>query len=520
MNLKMISLLAGILMIPPAMAGENIIRIYAPIKGASSHVTPKLDLHTAELADAMKGKNYLYSFSEAAYWVVPPKGQIPAFAWSAETPAGLILSGDGVLSGTPSTSGFFEFPVTVQAAGTTATRTYTLHIAAPIAPKFDLSDAQLPEAQKSTAYTYDFSSLAEWIVQPPEGTDLTFTWSAVTPPGLTMSTAGVLSGTPTTSGDLTVSVTVTGGGKIAIRDYVLTVNAPAAQLELIDATLDQGMLSVAYNYDLSPLTHWVVAPKPGDVTAFTWSAASLPPGLSLSSAGLLSGTPSTEGDYSVAVTVTGSGKTATHNYTLKVSAPLTMVCKDIKAASPGAASGVYTLRLNGAQFNAYCEMASDGGGWTLVGRGAPNAVGSWTASAGDYNLPAVPSPTSASSFKFADATINAIPKSAYKVMTSGFSNLRYFKPTCVYNHLATPQGDCAISYATDTWTDSRGNGLAAAGGGGLTDQRASVANDGFFVLTSYSGYPTHGWAGGNGTTITFAGTGIAGTIIGQTIWVR
>jgi hypothetical protein len=518
-NLKAIAVLLGCLVIPPAMAGENIIRTYAPIKGASSTVKPQLDLYRAELVEGLQGTPYTYNFSRAAYWVVPPKGPAPAFVWSATPPAGLNFSSTGLLSGTPNSSGTFAIPVTVQAAGQSATRTYTLYVEAPAA-RFELFDAELPDAQKGTTYSFDFAYLAEWMVLPPEGTDRSFTWSAITPPGLTMSSSGVLSGTPTTSGDLVVSVTVTAAGKTLTHDYTLTVNAPAANLELLDATLSQGTVQNGYSYDFNSLAHWLVAPQPGDVTPFSWSATSVPPGLTLSTAGLLSGTPSTQGNYNLTITLTGSGKTATHSYALQVMAPSTLTCKDIKASSPGAASGVYTLSLNGVQLKAYCEMASDGGGWTLIGRGAPNAVGAWATTTGDVSLPAVPSPTSATSFKFADATINALPKSAYKVMTTGYNNLRYFKPTCVYSHLAIPQGDCAISYATESWTGARGNGLSVVGAGGLTDHRASVPNDGYFVLTSLTQATTSGWAAGNGTTSTYLGTGIAGTIIGLTMWVR
>jgi len=134
------------------------------------------------------------------------------------------------------------------------------------------------------------------------------------PPGLTLDPAGTISGRPTYPGfyDVTVSVTDSESpAAAASADYIIVVANPPAPV-INTAASSSGTLNVPYSFIFSAA--FGLAP-------FTWSeTGALPSGLSLSSGGVLSGTPTKAGSFPITVRVHDSiGQDAvSQNFTIDV----------------------------------------------------------------------------------------------------------------------------------------------------------------------------------------------------------
>jgi thermitase len=127
-----------------------------------------------------------------------------------------------------------------------------------------------------------------------------YTWSTSgpLPAGLSLSSTGVISGTPTTAGNASFSVTVTDyKGATAARSLTITIAAPAPTLTITTTSLPVATRNGAYSTTLAAT---------GGTAPYSWSISSnsLPRGLSLgSSTGVISGTPTRTGTSTFTVSV-------------------------------------------------------------------------------------------------------------------------------------------------------------------------------------------------------------------------
>ncbi|NUR61149.1 MAG: hypothetical protein HOV87_21185 [Catenulispora sp.] len=143
----------------------------------------------------------------------------------------------------------------------------------------------------------------------------TLTYSAAgLPPGLSISASGVISGTPTTGGGFTTTVTAkdtTGASGSATFTWSISGGGNTVTVT------NPGSQSGAVGTPLSPLQ--IQASDSAAGQTLTYSAAGLPPGLSISASGVISGTPTTAGGFTTTVTAkdaTGASGSATFDWSI------------------------------------------------------------------------------------------------------------------------------------------------------------------------------------------------------------
>jgi len=264
-------------------------------------------------------------------------GGTPPYTWtltSGSLPAGLSLSGAGVLSGTPTAAGNFTFQATVtDSAGATAAQTFTLNIGNNLT---FVSPSTLPGAVVGAAYSYTFQAAGG---TPPYSWQLA---GGAVPPGLSFVLAtGTLSGTPTAQGAYMFTIRVTdAAGTSLVSSFSLTVNA--ALSITTPAALPAASVGAPYSQTLAAA---------GGVPPYQWSlqSGSLPAGLLLGPDGRISGTPSAPGEFSFTVVVTDSrSATATATFTLSVGAGIAVTTASLANASVGVAYSQTLAAAGGA----------------------------------------------------------------------------------------------------------------------------------------------------------------------------
>ncbi len=308
-------------------------------------VLPAVAITTSSLPQANAGQPYNASLTAT--------GGAGNYIWilaAGTLPAGLNLSSTGVISGTPSGSGASAFILRVtDSSGASTFRAFTINVGQTLS--IDTA-SDLPPASVGVQYAQSLAA---------SGGSAPYQWTVTggaLPPGLTLSPQGLVSGIPSASGTYSFQVQVTDqAGATAAKAFGLIVSAGlviTSNTQLPSAVPNQPYSQTLTAAGGTPPYRWAV------------TGGALPPGLSLASGGVLSGTPSAAGNYTFQITVTDStGASGVGQFSILVSNDLTLL-------SPRTLPPAYT-----AQPYSFTFLAGGGTApysWAVTGGALPSGM--------------------------------------------------------------------------------------------------------------------------------------------------
>ena len=262
-------------------------------------IYPVLAIVTQTANSGTVGTAYSQTFTAAG-------GAGPSsYTWSLQggtPPPGLTCSAAGVLSGTPTTAG--TFPIYVQVSSqipTIGAQTTLLWFSVVIAATPPLTiTGSLGGGTVGVFYSAPLGAAGGYGT----GNYALSVVSGALPSGLTLSSGGTLSGKPSAAGTFTFTVQVTNTYPSPVASFPPLTGTQSFTvviypvLAIATQTANSGTVGTAYSQAFS-------AAGGAGTSSYTWSLAggTLPPGLTFSAAGVLSGTPTASGTFSFSVQV-------------------------------------------------------------------------------------------------------------------------------------------------------------------------------------------------------------------------
>jgi uncharacterized repeat protein (TIGR03803 family) len=396
-------------------------------------------------------------------------------------PTGLMLNGSsGVLSGTPTAAGTYTFTISAtDTLGGTASQSFTVVIN----PAVMITTAALANwTDNQAGYNQTCSTTGG------TGAKTCALTMGALPPGLTLNTtSGVLSGTPSSPGTYSCTITATDAvGATASKLFSVTIALPVA-------------------ISTTTLPNWTVN-KPGysqtvsagggtGTLTFSQSMGTLPTGLMLSAAGVLSGTPTAPGTFTFTVTATDTvNATGSEDFTVVINQAVTITTATLPIWT---ANFPYSQTINATGGTGAKVFATSSGtipaGLTLkasgVLSGTPTLAGSFT-----FAVTASDSVGAVSSARSYTLVINP----ALSITTTTLANWAMSQPG--YNQTINATGGTGAKMLAAT-AGTLPPGLTLSGGGVLAGT-PTTAGDYSFTVTAVDGV---GASANKGYVVTISG---------------
>jgi uncharacterized protein (TIGR03437 family) len=295
------------------LLGLPLLLVAGSLLGQTGYGSPQLTITTSSLPSGIVGQQY--TAQQGTVQLTATGGSGGPYAWtyasfSSPNPSdmydGLSFNNDGTITGTPTAAGTLTFltqaydPTTGESSNftqfsitITTTTTTTTGCVSTISPS-----SPLPPGEVSIVYPgLDFIA---------SGCQAPYTYTAMAqnpllpnsfPPGLSVTSNGLFSGTPTAAGTFNIVVTSTDANQNQTQaQYTITIN-PLPTITT-QSPLPNGTVSVAYSEQITAT---------GGTPPYTFSMNGQPPGIvNVTPAGVLYGTPTTTGTYSFNIGVTDS----------------------------------------------------------------------------------------------------------------------------------------------------------------------------------------------------------------------
>ena len=194
-----------------------------------------------------------------------------------------------------------------------------------------ITTSSLASGTVGTTYTQTLEADGYTVIPDDDGNAYWTLTGGSIPGGLTLSSTGVISGTPTASGSYTFTVKAEYDGNSDTKSFTIQIAAapqPTYTLTITKTSLASGTVNTPYSDTLT-------AQLSGGTDTITWAASGLPSWLSLnSSTGALTGTPTAEGSYSFTVNAqAGENTSASKEFTVIIAGLASSAQPAFKSAS-------------------------------------------------------------------------------------------------------------------------------------------------------------------------------------------